>query len=91
MLVSKLQVSSSLCNFHAEYVALSQSMSMRNLVPTETLVSEFLKAVGKDTKRLDFCTHSTVSEDNYGVVKVNQNNNFPIMTPGYNHISIKYH
>ena len=88
MLVSKLQGSSSLCNFHAEYVALSQSMSMRNLVPMETLVSEFVKAAGQDTKRIEFSTHSTVSEDNYGVVKVNQNHNFPIMTPGYNHIAV---
>ena len=79
MLVSKLQVSSSLCNFHAEYVALSQYM--RDLVPMETLVSEVVKALGQNTKRLEFSTHSTVSEDNYGVVKVNQNHNFPIMTP----------
>ena len=91
MLVSKLQGSSSLCNFHAEYVALSQSMSMRDLVHMEILVSEVVKALGKDTKKLEFSTHSTVSEDNYGVVKVNHNHKLPIMTPGYNNITIKYH
>ena len=61
------------------------------LVHIKTLVSEVVKAVGQDTKRLDFSTHSTLSDDNYGVVKVNHNHKLPIMTPGYNHISVKYH
>ena len=64
---------------------------MRDLVPIKTLVSEVVKAVGQDTKRLEFSTHSTFSEDNYGVVKVTQNHKLPLMTPGYNHISVKYH
>ena len=89
MLVSKLQGSSSLCNLHAGYAALSQSM--RDLVHMETPVSEVVKEVEQDTKRLEFSTHSTVSEDNYGVVKANHNHKFPIMTPGYNHIALKYH
>ena len=55
MLVSKLQGSSSLCNFHAEYVALSQSI--RDLVPMETLVNEVEISVEHDTKRLEFSTH----------------------------------
>ena len=66
-------------------------MSMRDLVHMEILVSEVVKAVGQDTKRLEFSTYSTVSEDNYGVVKVNHNQKLPIMTPGYNHIAVKYH
>ena len=57
----------------------------------KTLDGEVVKAVGQDTKRLEFSTHSTVSEDNYGVIKLNQNHKLPIMTPGYNHITIKYH
>ena len=57
----------------------------------ETLVSEVVKSVGQDTNRLEFSTHSTFSEDKYGVVKVNNNHNWPIMTPGYNHITVKYH
>ena len=89
MLLSNLQGSSSLSTFHVEYVALLQSM--RNLVSTKTLVSEVVKAVGPDTKRLDFSTQSTVSEDNYGAVKATQNHNFPIITQGYNDISLKYH
>ena len=64
---------------------------MRDLVPTKTLVSEVVKAAGQDTKRLYFSAHSTVSEDNYGVVKVTKNHIFPVMTPGSNHITIKYH
>ena len=57
----------------------------------ETLVSEVVKEVGQDTKRLEFSTHSTVYEDNYGVVKVNQNHNLTIMTPEYNNVALKYH
>ena len=57
----------------------------------ETLVSEVVKLVGQDTNRLEFSTHPTVSEDKYGVVKVNHNHKLPIITPGYNHITIKYH
>ena len=89
MLVCKLQGSSSLCNLHVGYAALSQSM--RGLVHMETLVIEFVKEVGQDTKRLEFSPNSTVSEDNYGVVKVNHNHKIPLMTPGYNHIALKYH
>ena len=89
MLVSNLQGSSSLSTFHVEYVALLQSM--RDMVPMKTLVSEVVKAVGPDTKRLDFSTQSTVSEDNYGAVKITQNHKLPIITQGYNEISIKYH
>ena len=66
-------------------------MSMRDLVHMEILVSEVVKAVGHDTKRLEFSNHSTVSENNYGVVKVNHNHKFPLMNPGYNHIALKYH
>ena len=47
----------------------------------KTLVSEVVKLVGQDTKRLEFSTHSTVSDDNYGVVKVNHNHKLPIMNP----------
>ena len=54
---------------------------MRDFVPIKTLVSKVIRAVVWNTKRIEFSTHSTVSEDNYGVVKVNQNHNFPIMTP----------
>ena len=57
----------------------------------ETLVSEVVKSVGQDTNRLEFSTHSTFSEDNYVVFKVNQNHNIPIMIPGLNHTAIKYH
>ena len=57
----------------------------------ETLVSEVVKEVGQDTKRLEFSTHSTVYEDNYGVVKVNHNHNLTIMHPRYNHITINNH
>ena len=80
MCISKLQCSSSLSTFHAEYVALLQSM--RDLVSMKTLVREVVKAVGQDNKRLYFSTNSTVSEDNYGVVELSQNHKLPIMTPG---------
>ena len=63
MLVSKLQSSSSLYNFHAEYVSLLHYI--RDLVTMKTLVSEVVKVVGQDTKRLDFSTNSTVSKDSY--------------------------
>ena len=78
-----------LSTFHAEYVALLQYT--RDLVPMKTLVSEFVKAVWNYTKRLEFSTYLTVSEDNYGGVKVTQKNNLPLMTPGFKHIRIKYH
>ena len=55
------------------------------------LVSEVVKAVGQDNKRLEFSTNSKISEDNYGVCKVTHNHKLPIMTPGYKHIAIKYH
>ena len=55
---------------------------MRDLVPMKKLVSGVVKVVGNYTKRPHFINHSTVSEDNYGVVKVTQNHNFPIMNPG---------
>ena len=89
MLVYKLQSSSYLSTFHAEYVALLQST--RHLIPMETLVSEVVKEAEQDTKRLDFSTHSTVSEDNYEVVKVIQNHKLPLMSPRYNHIAVKCH
>ena len=57
----------------------------------KTVVNVVVKAVGHDTKRLHFSTNSTISEDNYGVVKVTQNYKLPIMTPEYNHIVVKYH
>ena len=47
--------------------------------------------VGQDTKILEFSTHSTVSEDNYGMVKVNHNHNLSVTTPISNQIFIKYH
>ena len=37
----------------------------------ETLVSEAVKSIRQYTKRLEFSTHSIVSEDNYVVVKLN--------------------
>ena len=89
MLVYKLQGSSFLSTFHVGYVALSQSM--RDLVAMETLVIEVVTVVGQDTNILEFSNHSTVYEDNYGVVKVTHNHNLPIMTPVYNNIAIKYH
>ena len=89
MLVYKLQGSSFLATFHVGYVALSQPM--RDLVPMETLVIEVVKVVGQDTNILEFSNHSTVYEDNYGVVKVTHNHNLPIMNPVYNNIAIKYH
>ena len=64
---------------------------MMDLVATETLASGVVKVVRQDTKRLDFSTHATVSEDNYGVFQVTQNHRLPILTPGYNHITIKYY
>ena len=82
MLVSKIKGSSSLYTFNSEYVALLQST--RDLVPMQTLVSEVVKSAEQDTKRLYFSTHSTVSEDNYGVVKVTQKFYLPIITPGSN-------
>ena len=69
MCISKLQCSSSLYTFHAESVALLQST--RDVVPMKTLVSEVVKSVGQDTKKLEFSTHSTLSEYSYGVVKLN--------------------
>ena len=89
MLVSKLQSSSSLSNFYAGYLALSHSMSY--LYPIETLVSEVEKAVVQNTNRLEFSTHSTVSEDIYGVVKVTQKHKLPSTNAGSNHMTIKYH
>ena len=89
MLVPKLQGSSSLSTFHAKYVYLSQTM--RDLVYMKTVVNEVVNAVGQDTKRLYFSTQSTVSENNYGVVKVTQNHKLSTMTPGYNHTTIRYH
>ena len=50
MLLSKIQGSSSLSTFHAEYVDLSKSM--RDLVLTETLVIEVVKALGQDNNRI---------------------------------------
>ena len=79
MLVSKLQDLKYLSTFHAEYVALLQYT--RDLVPMKTLVSEFVKAVWNYTKRLEFSTYLTVSEDNYGGVKVTKNHKLPLMTP----------
>ena len=64
---------------------------MRDLVPTETLAIKVLKVVGQDTKILEFSTHSTISEDNYGMVKVTQNHNLSVTTPISNQIFIKYH
>ena len=71
MWVSKLQGSSYLSTFHAEYVSLSQSS--RDLVPMKTLISEVVKAICKYTKRIEFLTHLTVYKDNYELVKVTQN------------------
>ena len=64
---------------------------MMDLVATETLASGVVKVVGQDTNILEFSNHSTVYEDNYGVVKVTHNHNLPIMNPVYNNIAIKYH
>ena len=80
MLVYKLLGSSSLSNFYAKYVALSQST--RHLVIMKTLVSEVVKVIGQDTKKLEFITHSTVTGENYGPVNVNHNHKLPMMTPG---------
>ena len=47
----------------------------------KTLVSEVVKSVGQDNKILEFSTYLTVSEDNYGGVKVTKNHKLPLMTP----------
>ena len=44
---------------------------MTDLVTMKTLVIEVVKSVGHDTKKLEFSTHSTLSEYNYVVVKLN--------------------
>ena len=67
MWLYKLQGVIYLSTFHVEYVALSQST--RDLVPNKILVIEVVKAVGQDSRRLEFNTHLTVFEDNYGVFK----------------------
>ena len=48
----------------------------------KTLVSEVVKVIGQDTKKLEFITHSTVTGENYGPVNVNHNHKLPMMTPG---------
>ena len=72
-----------------EYVALSQYMIY--LVPMKILVSEVIKSVCNYPGRLYLSTHSTVFEDNSGVVEVNQNYKMPVTTPGSKNIYAKYH
>ena len=89
MWVSNQEGKKYLSTFHAECVALSQSL--RNLVPMETVVSEVVIVAGFYTKRQEFSTQTTVFEDNYEVVRVNSNHKFPVITPLSKHVVVKYH
>ena len=81
---SKLQTEIALSTMEAEYIALSQSM--RDVIPTKSLIKEVLSHLGVSLEGV--CTHSTIFEDNNGALTLA---NAPKMTPRSKHIGIKYH
>ena len=84
---SKLQTEIALSITKAEYIALSLSQAMRDLIPPmRTLLVE----LGTLTKLTfgDTIIHSTVFEDNKGCVELA---NAPKMRPRTKHIALKYH
>ena len=74
--VSKIQTEIDISTLHSEYVALY--ISIRALLPLESLIKEVIDNLGIDSKKMKFVSSSTVYEDNSGAIVVVT---IPGMTP----------
>ena len=79
-----MQTEIALSTSKAEYIALSQSM--RDLIPIRSILEELTTILGLQIETP--ITHSTVFEDNNGVLEVAKE---PKYRPRTKHIAIKYH